>query len=426
MCEQGRLRNVAELRNYRRHRIDRKDWGAIIRPSAPTEALGGESSSTNGLAVPVKSAAAARANGNRRTEVAHRHDDGEIAADDLGVTAAEDKFRTPGRATLLGKPPETRRESPRSRSLLHLLGPLRKRQSVRSLSAKSLEVQRVPDRDFGKTAFPVRGRHRDVMCAVVYGPAVAMLVAEETGKYPSVGCELLADLPAVVDVRGLLADWSERRVPALAGTANRCVVQFLMAEDNLRRPTILCEVIRKPLLLRGIDPVGADHSIFASPQRGSVGSVVAIKYDEVKAAHIERIESVFGASHLEELLLGDVFSRMRTSDQVVRGDLLVTALPPANIVIAHHVIPGALHLSEYSNVVLERFELSIVHFARRLAFADLAAEVAEINRKVGSELLHPVDEPLEVGFVTTSPSSEQMGVGIQAKPKRCSIWGRSE
>jgi hypothetical protein len=93
-------------------------------------------------------------------------------------------------------------------------------------------------------------------------------------------------------------------------------------------------------------------------------------------------------------------------------------------VISHDVVSRTFQLAEDPDVVLQCFELPIVHFPRGLALGDLATEVTQIDSEVRLELLHLVDELLEVGFVAGSPASQQMRIGVQAEPERRSICGR--
>ena len=107
------------------------------------------------------------------------------------------------------------------------------------------------------------GRHRDVVGLVVHGPAIAMFVAKETGQYTAILGELPTDLPAIVDIRVLLADRSKRPLAPLTRTLNRCVVQFFMTKHQLWLLPMAGQIGGQPLLLRSVNPVATRQAILA-------------------------------------------------------------------------------------------------------------------------------------------------------------------
>jgi hypothetical protein len=78
----------------------------------------------------------------------------------------------------------------------------------------------------------------------VHSPAAAVLVPMEAGQHLLIRREQLTYLPAVIHVRALLTHRWKRHVATLSGAADWCVVQLLMAEDQL-----------------GLAPVGAQQRL---------------------------------------------------------------------------------------------------------------------------------------------------------------------
>ncbi len=88
-------------------------------------------------------------------------------------------------------------------------------QVVAFLTADSFKQEPICYRDTSKTGLPMGRRHRDVVRASINGPATAVLVAKETGHHFSVVGKQLANLPAVVYIRSLLANRRKRGVSPL-------------------------------------------------------------------------------------------------------------------------------------------------------------------------------------------------------------------
>ena len=83
------------------------------------------------------------------------------------------------------------------------------------------------------------------------------------------------------------------------------------------------------------------------------------------------------------------------------------------------MVSRTFQLTEYADVMFQRFELSVVHLFCGLAFGYLAAKVTQIDRKIWFEMLHLVDELFEVRFVASCAAAQQMGIGIQSEAQRC-------
>jgi hypothetical protein len=242
-----------------------------------------------------------------------------------------------------------------------------------------------------------------------------MFVAKETGQYAAVLGELPTDLPAVVDIRVLLADRSKGPIAPLTRTLDRCVVQFFMTEHQLRLSPMLGQVGGQPLLLRSVNPIAARQAILAGRWCRLIGGVIPVQHNAVHTTRVKRVVPVRGPRDLEKFLLGDVLAGVSAPDQIGRRKLLVATTEPAHVVIPHDVVTRTRELRKHTDVMAQRRELSVMHGPSRLPLGNLAAKVAQVDREIRFETLHLVNKLLKIRFVARRPPPQQVRIGIQTK-----------
>ena len=77
-------------------------------------------------------------------------------------------------------------------------------------------------------------------------------------------------------------------------------------------------------------------------------------------------------------------------------------------------------------MVLQGLQLTIMHLLSCLAFGDLAAKVAQVESTMRLELLHLLDELLEIRLIASCPAAQQMRIGVQTDTQRWPLGRRSQ